>query len=475
MKKAFGLLSFLFFLTTSFPFAQGSFLMAKEKVPFQLQLKIKGFSNDYVKLLGIYGDQNYGIDSSFADASGNAVFKLDSALPSGMYLIAFPDNTLASLLIDKEQQLTMEFDKDDMVNTMVTTGSTDNYLFYTSFKQEAAIGRQMDSVQKLIGAAAKGTDERRNLETDFQKLKDERKAHIKWFADNYPNSFFTKFKMAGQNPDIQKPLKPDGTIDDALFVYNFRNDYWKGYDFSDERLLRTPVYFNKLKKFIVDLTPQLPDSIIKYADWVTTKSKANKEVFKYTANWIALHYKEAKVLGRESVYVFMVEKFWTPDQAFWSKDYEIQRLRMQAKEMKVSLIGQTGADIKGINEKGQQVALYDSKAPVSVVYMFSYDCENCKKETPKMVKLYNDWKDKGLDLFTICIDGEPDKWKSYLEKNGLTDRNMLDLRNESHFRDHYYFEVTPGIFVLDKNHKIIASNVGAESIPLLLDKELKSK
>lgn len=76
-------------------------------------------------------------------------------------------------------------------------------------------------------------------------------------------------------------------MDEPLQSYYFINDYWKGYDFSDERLLYTPVYFNKLKKYI-DMLPQAADSLIKYADVVIDLSKANKELFKFTVNWIAL-------------------------------------------------------------------------------------------------------------------------------------------------------------------------------------------
>jgi peroxiredoxin len=455
--------------------AQDISVGGKAVKPFELKLKIKDFANGYLRLAGISGDQNFGIDSAFVDAAGTAVFKIDSGLPSGMYFILFPDNSIVQLLVDKEQQLSLEFSKADVINTMKAIGSVDNELFYKNLLEEMAVNKPIDSIQKLLKNAAKGSNNYNLLEAEVKKMKEERKRKLKWYSDSYPNSFFTKFKLAGQNPDTPKPLRADGSVNEALYVFNYRNDFWNGYDFSDARLLRTPVYFNKLKKFILDLTPQVPDSIIKYADWVTMKSKADKEVFKFTANWIALYYKEAKILGRESVYVFMVEKFWTPDQAFWSKDYEIQRLRMQAKEMKVSLIGQTGHDVKGVNEKGQAIALYDSKAPVTIVYMYSYDCDNCKKETPKMVKLYNEWKGKGLDLFTICIDGEPQPWKDYLQQNGLANRNILDPGNTSNFRAHYYFEVTPGIFVLDRNHKIIATNVGAESIPLILAKELEVK
>lgn len=439
----------------------------------ELKVRVIGFANDYLKLAGVYGDQNFIVDSALADAHGNAVFKRDSTLPGGMYFVLYPDKFIAQLLIDKDQHFAIEFDPNDVVNSMKISGSLDNELLYKNLKFEAVHGEKINAAQQKLNQSQKGTEEYKQYEAALEKLINERKAHIKWFVDNYPDAFFTKFKVAGQNPDPRKPLKPDGTIDEQLQVYYYRNDYWNDYDFSDERLLRTPVYFNKLKKYIKDFTPQVPDSIIKYADLVTMKSKANKEVFKFTANWIALQYREAKILGRESVYVFMIEKYWTKDQAFWSDEHEIQRIRAQAMQMKPSLIGQIGQNVTGINEYGQTVSLYDIKTPFVVVYIFSYDCENCKKETPKLMNVYNEWKNKGLDIFSICLDGDREKWKAYLKQNNMTFRNIFDPNNETGFRLKYYVDITPEIYLLDKDRKIIASNIDSESLRILLERESK--
>ena len=288
-----------------------------------------------------------------------------------------------------------------------------------------------------------------------------RKAHIKWFADNHPNAFFTRFKIAGQNPDIRYPKRKDGSIDEALQSYYFINDYWKDYDFADERLLYTPVYFNKLKKYF-DMVPQAADSLIKYAGFVIDKSKANKEIFKFTVNWIAMQYKQPKIMGQEAFYVFLIEKYWTYDQAFWAKDYEVDRLRQQAKLMKPSLIGNTGQNVTGTDEFGKTISIYDIKTPFTVIYLFSYDCDNCKKESPKLVKFYNEWKNKGVDVFSICVDGETDEWKKYLQKNNMTFHNIFD-----------HVDHTPEIYVLNKSHKIIGSNISSEQIPKIIEDELK--
>ena len=53
----------------------------------------------------------------------------------------------------------------------------------------------------------------------------------------------------------------------------YRLAFWDNVDLSDTRLLYTPVLVNKLKKFILELTPQHPDSIIRQADYII------KEIF----------------------------------------------------------------------------------------------------------------------------------------------------------------------------------------------------
>lgn len=465
----------LVFFVLSFLFCNKTFSNTNaENKPFQLQVQIKGFSNDYIKLLAFSGEQRYIADSAFVDAKGKAIFKRDSALQKGMYFILFPDMHYAQMLLDNELQFSLAFDKDNPVATMVVTNSPDNELLYKNLKFEAEIAPKFDSLQRILNLYAKGSEAFNKTETEYEKLVATRKAHIKWFADNHPNAFFTRFKLSGQNADIKYPKFPNGEVDEQLQSYYFRNDYWKGFDFTDERMLYTPVYYNKLKKYI-DMLPQAADSLIKYADVVIDLSKANKEIFKFTVNWIALQYKQPKIMGQDAFYVHLIEKYWTYDQAFWAKDYEVDRLRQQAKLIKPSLIGNVGQNVTGTNEFGKPASIYDITKPFTVVYLFSYDCENCKKETPKLMKFYNEWKTKGVDVFTICIDGEKAGWLAYLQKNNMTTHNIFDPKNETKFGSKYHVDTTPEMYVLNKDKKIIASNINSEQLPKVIEDELKKQ
>jgi len=139
--------------------------------------------------------------------------------------------------------------------------------------------------------------------------------------------------------------------------------------------------------------------------------------------------------------------------------------------MKPSLIGQTGQDFRAKNEFGQYISLYDIKSPIIVLYIFSYECDNCKKETPKLVEVINQWKDRGVDCFTLCIDDKEEEWKKYLKEYDMKFHNVFDFQRESKYHRKYHIDVTPEMYVLNKDRKIIASNIDSKQLPEIFERE----
>ena len=65
-----------------------------------------------------------------------------------------------------------------------------------------------------------------------------------------------------------------------IFQFNYyKENFWNNMDFSDERILRTPIFFNKMDTYLNKLTVQDPDSIKKSADVLVKLSKQNKDIF----------------------------------------------------------------------------------------------------------------------------------------------------------------------------------------------------
>ena len=95
----------------------------------------------------------------------------------------------------------------------------------------------------------------------------------------------------------ESPLHENGTVD-AKFKYNYyKKHYWDHFDLKDDRMVRTPIFHGKMEKYLLEYTPQIPDSIIKSLDVLIEKVKESDELFKYI---IKISLKTIKSAGKNA-------------------------------------------------------------------------------------------------------------------------------------------------------------------------------
>ncbi|MCB9231498.1 MAG: redoxin domain-containing protein [Bacteroidia bacterium] len=440
-----------------------------------ITLKVNGLQPGWMKLIGTIGSQNFLVDTLLADANGVIHLKRDSVLPGGFYWVGLPGDTYIQMILDKDQEFSMATDVFGINAQMKVEGSLDNELLYDNLRFEDQFRIRYDSLTAALNSKTKGTPEYKDVEDRQKAMIEQRRNHIKHFEDQYPNSFFTIYKLAGQNPELKEVYLADGvTLDEQKQVYLYRNEFWDNVDFADERLLRTPVLNNKLTRYLNELVDRQPDSLVKYCDWLITKSEANREVFKFFANQIAIKYEKSDVMGGHAVFVHVIDKFFTDQKAFWSNAEELGKIRKLANEMRPSLIGKVAQDITCFNTSGQKESLYDLKSKLIVLYMYSYSCEHCQERTPDMVKVYNEYKNKGLDVYALCVDVEDAPWRKFIQDYGTTAwHNVIDPKFESEFYKKYHVDITPEVYVIRNSDKvIIAKDLHPNQLPDLLDREL---
>ncbi|MCB9235399.1 MAG: redoxin domain-containing protein [Bacteroidia bacterium] len=437
-----------------------------------IQARVKGFSGGTVRVIGMIGNQNYLVDSILATGE-DFTYQNKSALQGGLYYFVFPKNQFIQLLIDQDQDFSLETDFANIVGAMKVTGSLDNELFYENQQWEEDFQKRITPVLNELKTLDKNSADWKRLDKEEKKLLQERKDKVESYRKKYPQSFFTVFKLAGQNPDPIEPKKPNGDLDTLKQLVDYRNHYWDDVDFADERLLRTPVIHNKLKTYITQLVPQTPDSVVRYSDWIVDKSQANPEMFKFIANFIAVKYQKSNVMGMEAVYVNLVDKYFTYEKAFWSDSTEIYRIRKDALERKPSLLGKTGQDITCIDLNGNSKSLYDLKGKLIILYMYSYDCSHCRKHTPELVELYKTWHPKGLEIYALNLDKDQEKWKAFVEKNGMeVFTNVYDPNYKSLYYKKWHVDITPEIYVMKPDHMIIAKDLKPFQLEAVFKKNL---
>jgi thiol-disulfide isomerase/thioredoxin len=191
----------------------------------------------------------------------------------------------------------------------------------------------------------------------------------------------------------------------------------------------------------------------------------------------------------DTVFVRMVNEFYRAGKAVWLNEDQVQKIVDRAEDLKHSLCGNVPPNITLPDLSGQEwVSLHDIDAKYTAILIWESTCGHCKKELPKLQELYDEWKPKGLEIYAIGNDFETEPWKEFVEKKGYTDWiNVSDnpevnaqdsamaliysgvTNLESlNFRTTFDVYATPKIFLLDKDKKIVAKQIGAEQLGEIL-------
>jgi thiol-disulfide isomerase/thioredoxin len=450
-------------------------IAAKGANPVTLEFDVKGMPNGYCKLIGMLGNNNFLVDS-FPALNGKASYKKAEPLNPGLYYFTLPDmKGFFQLLLDSDQQLVMKTDTLDLIRRMQVSGSEDNQLFYDNQQYELSFRTRLDSIESELKKSSINSPKNNELDKLKQRLIADRKSYLQSLSRDHPESFFTHFKLAGQNPELQYPKKPDGTLDTTQQVILYREAYWNNTNIADEKLLRTPVVANKLKTYITQLVPQNADSVIKYSTELIERSRSCPECFKFIVNWIAIQYQKHTFMGDEKILVYLADNYFTDEIAKdWFKDNpaELTRIRLKVNDLRASLIGKVGQDLRCRNLAGQYENLYDLKSPIKIVFLYNPDCSHCQEQTPQLKSLVERWPGK-IEVYALDLEKDETEWRTFVSQYHTESfHNVIDPKMESLHYKKYHVENTPGMYVLDSNNTIIAKDLHPNQLDEVIEQVL---
>ena len=442
----------------------------------KINVKISGYTEGAtVKLLGCLFDQNYLADTMVMAADGSASFFNAEGFKEGLYYLLTPDkDNFQFFIANGENNFTLKTAKGNLVLGMTVEGSTENQLLYDNARYQTALEAKYNALNQQLRTFQPNTPQYAELSKQMQSLLDDRDVQLVKLKQQHPNALFTKFKLAGQNPKIRLAYRPNGSLDSTVTMYNYRLDWWNDVDFTDGRLMRTPVYFTKLKRYIQEFTVQHQDSLITSADYLLNKTLANDELFNASASWIAAQYKPGttKLMDGEAVYAHIVLKYFTPDRVKDVSKEDLESTRKRATEMLPSLLGKTGQDVWGVDKNNQRRNLYSLNATFKVVFIYNPDCEHCQEEAPKLRVVYDKWKPRGVEVFSLVANAKNrEEWLKFGQKYGVNWIDVYDPQLESRFHEKYFVDITPEVYVLDKNNVIIGKNLKPAQLDELFESE----
>ncbi len=153
----------------------------------------------------------------------------------------------------------------------------------------------------------------------------------------------------------------------------------------------------------------------------------------------------------------------------------IASLKERVGALKKVAIGQIAPDFTMNDQEGKPVKFSDiySKNKVTMLDFWAGWCGPCRRESPNIVAVYNDYKDKGFTVFGVSLDRTKESWLKAIADDGLTWTHVSDLAYwNSAVAKTYQIHSIPANLLVDKNGKIIAKNQLGEDLRKTVSKIL---
>ena len=457
-----------------------------QQAAYQIKVTLKPFTSGYLYLAHHFGNKQYLIDSARINEKSEAVFTGKEKLFGGVYMIVFPQkNSWIECLIDKEQQFSVEADTVNLFRSIRFSGSADNALFAEYQQKSYEIGISLTALQKQIAQATPAEAEK--LKVAMQEKSKELQKYREDFMQAHPDHMLTAIFNVLKDPTVPPASQhKNGKYDSAYAYQYYKNHYWDNVSFTDERLVRTPVFQPKLERYFNDVLPQHPDSLKQAAGEIIDASRTNPEMFKFLLSTLTDKYVNPTYMGQDAVFVYLFEKYYITGQAdSWMSEKYKKFIFDRGYSLMANVIGTKGANIEFLDSSGKSSSLYAINGTYTVLCFWDPGCSHCQEEVPKLDSMFQQkWKKQGVKLVGMMTEGSQDAWLSFIRKYNLKDwvhvyqtKAMKDAdyaAGRPGFRQLYDVYQTPMLYLLDKEKRIIAKKLNYQQMEDLLQVKIQA-
>lgn len=457
-----------------------------QDAPYTITLEIEGLSNDTVYLANYYGEKMFYADTAITDARGKVVFEGRSFEQCGKFAAVIPGPKFFEFLAVSED-IHIKTKAAQPAAFIEVIESPENEIFYDYLKflqdkrQEAG---PLEAVMMDSTATEAETDAARE---QLMAFGEEVEAEQRRLIATYPDYLFAKYLNMLVEPEVPE-LNGIQNADELRYRI-YRDSYWKRVDFSDPRLVHDGSFNRILDQYINQVIPQAPDTVLTEVVNLVEQARGNDEMFKYILHFATFNAESSAIMCMDKVFVELVNRYYRRGEATWLNEDQLQKILDRAEELQPTLCGSRVPNVilPGLDQTTWE-SLYDIDSKYTVVVIWESTCGHCKKELPKIQELYEEWKDKGVSIFAIGNDFEPEPWQKFVEKQGLTEwvhvsdnpainaqdsatvliREGITTLESLNFRTTFDVFATPKMFLLDREKIVVAKQIGAEQLGEIL-------
>lgn len=434
----------------------------------RLEFNVKHLKNDTVYLANFMAGKQYIVDTALATKPGQYIFEGNKNKPGGIYLLVNQKKQILFQFVIDEQNITFNTDTLDYTNNLTVKGSQENEWF---FEYWGVVGKlQADAAPfraQLQDCKDSKSEECLKAREEFDRINEEVMAFQKKFYAEHPDAFVTKVLKMAEEPTI-----PETITDQTEKWRYYKKHYWDNTDFTDERMVRTPVLHSRLMRYLEKIIIPTSDSIIAEIEPIIAQSEGHYEMYRYLVSQLTYKYESSKQMCVDKVFVYLVDNHYKTQKAKWVDEVQRGKIISAANDKRPCLCGNTAKNLVLKDPNGKFQELHALTAPYKVIFFWDSGCGHCKKTTPKLKLFYDAYKSKGVEIYGVNTEDESKDYLKYIKENDLKWINTQDTTHQSLFRSYYNIFSTPVIYLLDKDNKIIAKNIDVKNLAILIDRQL---
>jgi thiol-disulfide isomerase/thioredoxin len=138
-------------------------------------------------------------------------------------------------------------------------------------------------------------------------------------------------------------------------------------------------------------------------------------------------------------------------------------------------VGDSFVDIELQNLKGEFVKLSSLKGKYVLLEFWAAWCGPCRSEHPGLLKLYNQYKEKGFEIYAVSLDDKKENWQQAVKDDKINWITVSDLKGATNSEAAMIYEVTgiPKNYLIDRKGKIIVRDIRGEKLAGKLKKNFK--
>jgi thiol-disulfide isomerase/thioredoxin len=467
----------------------------------KLRFKIEGLQDTTVHLVKYVGSKLYYADTAQLK---NSVVTFDgSKQNTGIMALLLPGQRYFEFIYNNED-VHIETKSPNYVETMVVKKSKENELFLEyikEIKESSKKGVELTEKRKALDP------EDEEAMTKLSKQLDDLNEHVTSYQKNLikdnPGLFVSKVVKMSSDVEIpEAPRNTDGSLVDSSFSYKYlRDHYFDNIDFTDDRLVNTPIIQRKLEYYYSkNMLLQHPDTLIKYTTKVVDSIPTGTMMYRFFVTNMVSHFEKSKIMGMDKVVNVFLDRYYCArdkegnPKGYWMEQEKLDELCKDNKTRLRLVQGEVPPNLilpDTTNEKWHNLHELDNE--YVVLFFWDPECGHCKKETPKLQKLYaQKLKERNVEIYAVgkATGDDFENWKAFIRKHNLSfinvgvtekiyqqakenPRSLIPSKTtlESlNYQDTYDIYSTPRVWILDKDKKIVAKSLSVSQIETYLDR-----